>query len=192
MEVLMVLASIMHRVCLNMMNNLKKSVIIQFVLYMIFESCGSNDVSRIKSNTPITREDVQHWIAAWNSHNIDSIDAFYAEGALVYQPQNANPLTKKTMNPFFEMVFKTYPDIKFESKAITVDGYEAVSWEMVTGTMEGTFTNPVTGQVIQPNGKHFEYEVAKRIEYNQDHKIKEVHIIFDQLTLSKQLDLPIH
>lgn len=166
---------------------------LHLMVVIIVQSCNPGNRPQAKSNgNLITRSDVQRWIAAWNSHNIDSIDAFYSEDALVYQPQNANPLTKKTMNPFFEMVFKTYPDIKFESKAITVDGDEAVSWEMVTGTMEGPFTNPITGEVIQPNGKHFEYKVAKRIEYNQNHKIKEVHIIFDQLTLAKQLNLPIN
>jgi len=171
-------------------------VILVVVLVIDVQSCSPNNSPTVKTGkdssiTPITHADVERWIAAWNSHNLDSIDAFYADDALIYQTQNPEPLTKKTMNHFFEMVFKTYPDIKFESKAITVEEYEAVSWENVTGTMKGEFTNPTTGQTLAPNGKHFEYEVAKRITYNHDHKIKEVHIIFDELTLSRQLNLPI-
>ena len=43
------------------------------------------------------------------------------------------------MNPFFAMVFKTYPDITFNKDGITVEGYDAASWEDVTGTMKGPF-----------------------------------------------------
>jgi predicted ester cyclase len=137
----------------------------------------------------ISHADISHWISAWNSHNIDSIDALFAEHALIYQPQNPRPLTKGTMNPFFEMVFKTYPDIRFESLAIIVEGNEAVSWERVSGTMLGTFTEPATGQILQPNHKRFNYEVAKRLVYDANHKIKELHIILDEQILARQLGL---
>jgi hypothetical protein len=91
----------------------------------------------------ITHADIERWLAVWNSHNPDSIDALFSDNVLV------------------------------------------------SGTMQGTFTDPVTGQVLPPNGKHFVYEAAKRISYNPDHSIREVHIILDELLMSRQLDLPL-
>lgn len=173
----------------------KNNLTLLFIIAVLFAliSCGTNNSSHGKTDTnPITHADVEHWLAAWNSHNIDSIDALFSDEALIYQPQNPKPLTKKTMNPFFEMVFKTYPDIKFAKEGITVEGYDAASWEDVTGTMEGAFTDPSTGVTVQPTGKHFEHHGAMHITYNPDHTIKEVHIIWDQLVVLKQLGLPIN
>jgi len=154
-------------------------------------SCHSPEKPEIKEigTNSITHADVEHWLTVWNSHNIDSINALFSNDAVIYQPQNSIALTKNSMNAFFEMVFKTYPDITFESQAIIVEGYDVVSWENVTGTMLGTFTDPITGKVFQPNGKKFAYEAAKRIKYNTDHKIKELHILLDELILSRQLGL---
>jgi len=65
-------------------------------------------------------------------------------------------------------------------------------WEDVTGTMEGPFTDPSTGVTVQPTGKRFEHHRAMNIIYNPNHTIKEVHIIWDQLVVLKQLGLPIN
>jgi hypothetical protein len=77
---------------------------------------------------------MQRWLDAWNSHNMDSIKSLYADSVMICQPENPGPLT-----------FKTYPDIHFGKEGFTVDGYEAASWENVTGTMLGSFTNPSQG-----------------------------------------------
>jgi len=180
------------------------TVLVTLPISMVFLSCSSNNSSDLKASkdtsfapitqkdtiySPITHADVERWLAAWNSHHIDSINALFAEDAMIYQPQNPKPLTKQTMNPFFEMVFKTYPDIKFEKEGITVEGYDAASWENVTGTMTGPFTDPATGKTIQPTGKRFEHKGAMHITYKPDHTIKEVHIVWDQLIVLKQLGL---
>ncbi|GEM_PF-2171015 len=145
---------------------------------------------RAPTETGVTHADVQRWLDAWNSHNIDTIKSIFADTALIYQPQNPKPLTVANMGPFFSMVFKTYPDIHFGKEGFTVDGYEAASWEDVTGTMLGSFTNPSTGKTVQPTGKKFQHQGAMHLWYNKDHKIIKVEIIWDQLIVLHQLGLP--
>jgi steroid delta-isomerase-like uncharacterized protein len=179
----------------NKTNLYMKKIILSTLLIVssaiLIVSCkqSGNRTDKSNNNNPITHADVERWLSAWNSHNIDTIDALFSEDALIYQPQNPKPLTKKTMNPFFEMVFKTYPDIKFNKVGITVEGYDAASWEDVTGTMLGPFTDPSTGKTLQPTRKRFDHQGAMHITYNPDHTIKEVHIIWDQLIVLKQLGL---
>jgi predicted ester cyclase len=138
----------------------------------------------------ITHADVQRWLDAWNSHKIDTIKLLFADSALIYQPQNPKPLTVNNMAPFFTMIFKTYPDIHFGKEGFTVDGYEAASWENVTGTMLGSFTNPSTGMTVAPTGKKFQHKGAMHLWYNKDHRITKVEIIWDQLIVLHQLGLP--
>jgi steroid delta-isomerase-like uncharacterized protein len=137
-----------------------------------------------------THADVQRWLDAWNSHNIDTIKMLFADSAVIYQPQNPKPLTKDNLAPFFSMIFKTYPDIHFGKEGFTVDGYEAASWENVTGTMLGSFTDPSTGKTVAPTGKKFQHKGAMHLWYNKDHQITKVEIIWDQLIVLHQLGLP--
>lgn len=137
----------------------------------------------------VTHADVQRWLDAWNSHDLSQIRSLFADTAVIYQPQNPRPLTPKNMDNFFAMVFKVYPDIKFNSEGITVEGWQAASWEWVTGTMRGPFTDPATGTVSEPTGKRFGHKGAMHLWYNTAHKITRVEIIWDQLTVLQQLGL---
>ncbi len=137
----------------------------------------------------IDRSDVQEWLDAWNSHNLDRILDLFAEDAVVHQPQNPAPLDKSGIRTFFGALFGTYPDIHFEGDGFLIDGSEVASWEIVTGTMKGPFTDPGSGRVVQPTGKSFKIPGAMRILYDEKRKIKSVRIYWDRALFAQQLGL---
>lgn len=137
----------------------------------------------------IDRSDIQEWLDAWNSHDLDRILSLFAEDAVVHQPQNPVPLDKSGIRTFFSALFRTYPDIHFEGDGFLIDGREAASWEIVTGTMTGAFTDPATGRVIPPTGKSFRIPGAMRIQYDAERKIRAVRIYWDRALFAQQLGL---
>ncbi len=138
---------------------------------------------------PIDETDVYAWLNAWNSHDLDRILALFAEDAVVHQPQNPAPLTKAELRTFFAMLFSAYPDIHFASDGHLVAGHEAASWEIVTGTMLGPFTDPATGRAVPPTGRSFRIPGAMRIQYDDDRKIRSVRIYWDRALFAQQLGL---
>ena len=83
-----------------------------FMLFL-FVSCTNENRPGIA-----THDDMQRWLDAWNSHNIDTIKLLFADSALIYQPQNPKPLTINNLASFFTMVFATYPDIHFGKEGV--------------------------------------------------------------------------
>lgn len=138
----------------------------------------------------VAPEDVQRWLDAWNSHDLTRIAALFTPDAVIHQPQNAQPLSATTMLPFFAMVFKAFPDVRFESVGVTLGRGEAASWEKVTGTMLGPMTEPSTGRTFQPTGKRFEHVAAMRLVYSPDRRIREYWTIWDRTELQTQLGFP--
>jgi len=158
-------------------------------------ACGAGQASAPGPQAPATvsdvqQEDVQRWLDAWNSHDIAKIAALFAPDATIYQPQNPTPLTKDTMQPFFAMVFKAFPDVHFEPVGVALGHGEAASWEKVTGTMLGPMTDPATGQIIAPTGKRFSHVAGMRLVYATDRRIREFWTIWDRAELAAQLQLP--
>jgi len=144
------------------------------------------------ADTPIDvqREDVQRWLDAWNSHDMARITALFTPDAVIHQPQNSGPLTTTTMQPFFSMVFKAFPDVHFEPVGVALGHGEAASWETVTGTMLGPMSEPATGRTLAPTGRRFSHVAAMRLVYAPDHRIREFWTIWDQSALLAQLGLP--
>jgi ketosteroid isomerase-like protein len=134
--------------------------------------------------------DIQRWLDAWNSHDLGKISDLFTPDAVIHQPRNPEPLTTATMKPFFESVFKTFPDIHFESAGVTLGRSEAVSWELVTGTMLGPMTEPASGKTFPPTGRRFSQLAGKRIAYAPDGRIREFWSIWDQSYVLTQIGLP--
>ncbi len=142
-----------------------------------------------KTKQMITKNEVYEWLDAWNSHDMNKILDLFADSALVYQPQNPEPLTKDKVAFFFSNLFKTYPDIHFETDGYIIEGNEVASWEIVTGTMTGDFHDPATGKMVAPTGKSFKIPGAMRIIYDDTKKIASVRIYWDRLSFNQQLGL---
>lgn len=134
--------------------------------------------------------DVDRWLDAWNSHDIDRILALFDEDAVMFQPQNPRPLGKSDVGRFFGVLFTAFPDIRFErSAAPTVDGLHVASWERVTGTMKAEFPDPATGARLAPTGRSFDIPGAMHLVYRPGGRLASVHIYWDRLLFLQQLGL---
>lgn len=138
---------------------------------------------------PITRADVERWVALWNSRDIDTVMTLFTPDVVIYQPSNPKPLDAAGARSFFSMIFKAYPDFHIELTDALVDGMKAVSVERVTGTWSGPYTDPATQTVTPGNGRTFDHPGAMLLTYRPDHKISEVRIFWDQLIVARQLGI---
>lgn len=138
---------------------------------------------------PIGRADIQHWTEAWNSHDIDKVAALFSANVTVYQPENPKPLGGASLRDFFSMIFKAYPDFHIEVEDFLIDGLKAVTIERVTGRWSGPFTDPATGETSQGNGRAFDHPGVMYLIYSPDHKIRQLRIYWDRLTVDQQLGI---
>lgn len=148
-----------------------------------------NNVQRYCSYEPINKQDLQGWQFAWNTHDIDTVLALFASNVVIHQPSNPKPLNLAGARKFFSMIFTAYPDFHVQVTDSVIEGLKAVSIERVTGTWLGAFTDPATGVTAQPNGKTFDHPAVMIITYRADHKITQVDIYWDRLTVDQQLDI---
>ena len=133
--------------------------------------------------------DIETWFNGWNSHDVAIAQELFADDVVIYEPLVPEPLKGKAgLAGFFAPLFKTYPNIHFEPEYRIVQGNEAVSFEIVTGTMTGRGRN-ASGQEIEPTGKSFNIKGAIRIRYNDTGKIDLVAIYWDRYLLFQQLGL---
>jgi ketosteroid isomerase-like protein len=64
----------------------------------------------------------EHWIQAWNSHDLDEIMSHYAEDVILISPVAAKILNdpsgtvigKKALREYFQRGLEVYPNLKFE------------------------------------------------------------------------------
>jgi ketosteroid isomerase-like protein len=64
----------------------------------------------------------EHWIQAWNSHDLDEIMSHYAEDVVLVSPIAATILSdpsgtvrgKKALRDYFQKGLEVYPNLKFE------------------------------------------------------------------------------
>ncbi len=133
--------------------------------------------------------DAANWAAAWNSHNINTVLSILAKDVQIDQPENSKPLDYAGARGFFTMIFRAYPNFHVTVHQWIAQGDSAVSVEQVTGTWSGPFVDPATGKSTPGNGLHFDHPGAMIIQYDAHHKIRHIQIIWDQLTVDRQLGI---
>jgi steroid delta-isomerase-like uncharacterized protein len=139
--------------------------------------------------TKIGKEHVQQWLDAGNTLNSARFAEVLADDVVMHQPQNPKPLDKKAIIMYFGMLWNAFPDMHFEGVGSTIEGNEAASWERVTGTLKAAYTDPASGEEIQPTGRSFDLFAAMRLTFNNYGKIAEVRIFWDRLDFMQQLGL---
>jgi steroid delta-isomerase-like uncharacterized protein len=164
------------------------------MVYTVAYRNGAAPINEADEADEVTEADLHRWIDAWNSHDIDRILDLFTDDAVMNQPQNPAPLSKAQLGAFFAMMFGSYEDIHFELQAHTIRGRDVASWERVTATMSGPFTDPATGRQTPPTNRRFDILGAMHLTYadrvgDGPHKIKEVRIYWDRLQLNQQLGL---
>lgn len=138
---------------------------------------------------PISHADIDHWAAAWNSHDIDRVMSLFAPEIKIDQPENPKPLDYADTRAFFGMIFRAYPDFHVEVTRAVVEGLTGVSVERVTGTWSGPFVDHATGKSTPGNGRKFDHPGVMLIDYAPDHRITHVSIFWDQLVVDRQLGI---
>lgn len=138
---------------------------------------------------PISKADIQRWSEAWNSHDIDKVTALFSKDVVIYQPENPKPLDYAGLRGFFSMIFRAYPDSHIAVEDALIDGRKAATFERVTGTWSGPFTDPATGRTTPGNGRAFDHPGVMYLVYNPNHTIREVRIYWDRLTVDQQLGI---
>jgi hypothetical protein len=93
---------------------------------------------------PIGPADIRRWTDAWNSHDIDKVAALFSSDVTIYQPENPKPLGSAGLRGFFSMIFTAYPDFHIVVQDALIHGSKAATFEQVTGTWSGPFTDPAT------------------------------------------------
>jgi steroid delta-isomerase-like uncharacterized protein len=141
------------------------------------------------SVSPVGKDDLVRWQAAWNSHDIDTVLALFAADVVIHQPSNPKPLDYAGARNFFSMIFKAYPDFHIDVTNSVIEGSEAVSIERVTGTWSGTYTDPATGKTTAGNGHVFDHPGVMVITYEPDHRIGGLDIYWDRLVVDQQLGI---
>lgn len=139
--------------------------------------------------SPIGQADIQRWSKAWNSHDIDQVTALFSKDVVIYQPENPKPLDHAGLRSFFSMIFRAYPDFRITVEDALIDGRKAATFERVTGTWSGPFTDPATGKTTPGNGRAFDHPGVMYLVYNPDHSIRELRIYWDRLTVDQQLGI---
>ena len=69
-------------------------------------------------------EFAEHWVAAWNSHNLEEIMSHYAEdvelisavAAQLLQDPSGRVIGKDALRSYFEIGLEAYPDLEFTLK----------------------------------------------------------------------------
>jgi ketosteroid isomerase-like protein len=87
------------------------------------------------------------------------------------------------------MIFLAYPDFHIVVENALIDGRKAATFERVTGTWSGPFTDPATGKTTAGTGRAFDHPGVMYLVYNRDHSIREVRIYWDRLTVDQQLGI---
>jgi steroid delta-isomerase-like uncharacterized protein len=153
------------------------------------ESAMPGPVASGMNQKPIGQNDIDHWQAAWNSHDIDTVASLFAPDVLIHQPSNPKPLDLMAARSFFAMIFKAYPDFHIDVKDAVIQGGKAVSIERVTGTWSGPFTDPATGRTTPGNNRTFDHPGVMVITYEPDHRIGSLDIYWDRLVVDQQLGI---
>jgi len=129
-------------------------------------------------------EVIQRFIDAWNRHDVDAVNALYAEGAIYHSPRFDHPLKGKALADFNKSVLTAYPDLRFEMiSSGDIGGGLVASQLMLHGTHTGPFMDGTP-----PTNRKVAYPLASFAQVEGD-KIRSQHIYLDRQTVAEQLGL---
>lgn len=135
----------------------------------------------------VTEKELNNWLDACNSHDVNRILKLLTSDAVVHEPQNVIPLKNYKLRQFFNRLFHNYPCFQFKNEGFVIQCNEVASWKTEIGTMINPPYNPTTGNINQPTGRTFIIPGAMRLVYNDKKLIKNARIYWDRMLLNEQL-----
>ena len=130
-------------------------------------------------------EVIQRFIDAWNRHDVDAVNALYAEGAIYHSPRFDHPLKGKALADFFKSLFKAFPDLRLEVISRGDAGGGLVASQLM---LHATHTGPFFMDGSPATGRTVAYPIASFTQVEGD-KIRSDHIYLDRQTMAEQLGL---
>ena len=134
-----------------------------------------------------SREDMQRmteeFYAAMNSKDLSDLLSRLDDAVVDHQLPPEMPNGKEGAAAFFNMMFSSTPDMKFEILDVLVAGNRVAIRSRVTGTQTGPFME------MPATGKPFDVEGIDIVDVNDDMKVVEHWGIFDFLGMMQQVGL---
>ncbi|MFI7482495.1 ester cyclase [Kocuria sp. M1R5S2] len=136
----------------------------------------------------LSRRMLEEQFAAINAHDVAGFTAFYAEDAVVIDPQYPEPLRgRDAIEQDVATFIKAFPDLNGRITSTLIDGPVSA----VEATMTGTHTGPLalpTGEV-PATGRQLEFPMAVFSRVDEQGLIVEERRYYDLATQQEQLGL---
>lgn len=97
---------------------------------------------------------VQRRIAAWNAHDVDAVNALYAESGVVISPTGGVLEGRAEIARINRLWFAAFPDVQFRSDDVLIDGDRVAHVAQLSGTHAGEFFG------VPASGRHVEVQIV--------------------------------
>jgi steroid delta-isomerase-like uncharacterized protein len=136
---------------------------------------------------PDLRETIDRYNAAWNAHDVDAIVAMHAPGMVFHNHTAGEAVEGDAVGPHIASIFRTWPDIAFE----TVRLY--VAENLVTQEWRATATHAermTRGDLVaEPTGRTISWEGVDVMPFDVDGLLLRKDVYSDSVGILRQLGL---
>ncbi len=137
------------------------------------------------------------WVTAWNSHDLDALDALVTEDVTWDDPAMRGETVhgRAEFKAFAETFFRAFPDVQVESIGdpyLRLDGSGFAVRSRMTGTFAGELTlwtkPPGKLPAIEPTGRSFDTKAVDLYEL-RDGRVSDWTLVYDLASFAQQIGL---
>ncbi len=129
---------------------------------------------------------IQRYNDAWNAHDLDAIMAMHAPDMVFENHTAGESASGEEARAHIDSIFKTWPDIRFETRRLYVrHGVVTQEW---TATATHTSTMRRGDLVAEPTGKTVTWEGIDVIPF-EDGLVKRKDVYSDSVSILRQVGL---
>ena len=108
--------------------------------------------------------------AAWQRHEVAVLTADHTEDCEVQSPLGGNVKGLQAIEQIYRQWFTSFPDAKYSTESLLIDGNQAVQIVVMTGNHAGDFCG------LSPTGKNFTMHCAFAYRFSEGKIAHEVRI----------------
>jgi steroid delta-isomerase-like uncharacterized protein len=129
---------------------------------------------------------IERYNQAWNAHDVEAIMAMHAPDMVFHNHTAGESATGEEVRAHLESIFRTWPDIRFETRRLYVrDGLVVQEWT-ATATHKNTMRR---GDVVaEPTGREVHWDGMDIIPF-EDGLVKRKDVYSDSISILKQVGL---
>ena len=133
------------------------------------------------------RETIDRYNAAWNAHDVDAIVAMHAPGMVFHNHTAGESAEGEEVREHIASIFRTWPDIAFESVRLYV------GHNLVTQEWRATATHSAQMKrgdlVAEPTGRTISWEGVDVMPFDDDGLLLRKDVYSDSVGILRQLEL---